>query len=231
MSCGPSYLINIDARGSSFYNIGGDQNNYTDITDQLAVKRVRHTSIKRLRHHSVDNISMSREDGSDGDGEDNVLQIRRKRRKLSHDTRPCGREFALQWPTGSAGEVADNLIIKIVQLLVDRGDTGDYYRRLELELESLRQTLTLTNIALQIFERSPLGQNLRDSVVPQVEEICVVLKELYDRVDRYRKSLWPTIIRDLWRKVLRRGYDVDDGLRSLRVGQQFLGGFLIALNS
>jgi hypothetical protein len=220
MSSAPSYHINIDARGSRFYDVGGDQNNFIGITNNSVLEHVRRTAKKRPRHDS--NISMSTE------GDSEVHQIQHKRRKLSPNIPPCSRDVALQWPTGSAGRKADDLIVKIVQLQIDRGETD---RRLELELEPLRQTLTLTNLALRTFHCTPLGQNLRHSVVPEVEQICVVLKALYDRVDRYRQGLWPTSIRNLWRKVLRRGCEVDEGLGSLRVSQQLLGGFLMALNS
>jgi hypothetical protein len=114
--------------------------------------------------------------------------------------------------------------------LFNHGET-DRYQRLKLELEPLRQILSMTNLAVQMFERTPLGRNLGQYIVPEVEQICAVLEELYDRVDRYRQSLLPTSIRNLWRKVWWRGCEVGDGLASLRVSQKLLSEFLMALNS
>ena len=203
-----------DVRGSNFHHIGRDQNNvHMDITVlNLAPEDVRRTARKRP-HDSM---------------EEDSPQTYCKKRKLSPNN---PRSVIFQWPTGSAGEVADRLIVEIVQLLFDHGETRDHYRRLELELEPLRQTLLLTNLAIQMFECTPLGQNLGHYVLPEVEQICVGLKELYDRVDRYRRSLWPTSIRKLWRKVCWKGCEVDDRLVSLRVSQQLLSKFLMALNS
>lgn len=194
----PNY---IDARGSYFNHVCRDQNNIYNITINLGQKR--------SRDGSVDTEAPT------------------KRRRLSPNTQTHTQDVARQWTAGSAGDVADDLIVKIVQLLIDHGNTD---RRLELELERLRQILTLTSLAIQAFEHTPLAQNLEHSVIPEVEHICVILQGLYDRVDCYRQGLWPTSLRNLWRKVWS-WCKVDCSVPSLRVSQQVLGGFLVALNS
>jgi hypothetical protein len=76
---------------------------------------------------------------------------------------------------------------------------------------------------------------MENSIVPVVEEICVVLQELFDRIDKYRLGLWPTSLRRLWDKIWWRGQEGDDRLFFLRsklyAYQQVLGRFLKALNS
>lgn len=197
----------IDARGSQFNHVCGNQSHIYNITINLGQKR--------SRNGSVD----INENGGD--------EASPKRRKLLPDTQTHIQDVAPQWLTGSAGEVADGLIVKIVQLLIDRGNTD---RILELELDRLRQILTLTSLAIQTFKHTPLAQNMGDSVIPEVEHICVVLQGLYDRVDCYWQGLWPTPLRNLWRKVWS-WCEVDCSVASLRASQQVLGGFLLALNS
>jgi hypothetical protein len=166
-----------------------------------------------------------------------LFESGKKQRKLSPSTFQCNTipDDTLRWPSGSAGAMADSLIIQTVNLLIDRGDNEAYYRILELELEHLRQTLTLTNLAIRTYEGTPLGQNLERSIMPEVEQTYVVLRELFDRIGSYRQGLWPTSIRRLWCEVWWRGREVDDRLFFLRsklaAHQQPLGNFLMALNS
>lgn len=197
------YCINIDARGSNFCHVAGGQSNFIRIANNSAT--VHCTPTRRSHDDSADITSTYTEDDSDG-------QFRHKQRKISSDDPTSSQNIA----TSSASEVADGLVVKIAQLLIDRGETGDYYRRLEPELESLRQALTLTNLALQTFRPTPLGQNLWLIVVPEMEKVCIVLKELHDTVERYRQGFWPTSIHSLWCQVLRRGCDVEDISSSLR---------------
>jgi hypothetical protein len=219
----------IDARRSNFHSVGRDQNtfhidNVVTIIN-LASEHARRTTKKRPRHDDTDNISKPPHDDIDTD---KIFGIQHKRRNLSLQASCCSPGG------GSAGDVADSLIIKVVQLLIDRGETGEYYRRLELELETLHHTLTLTTLAIQTYERTPLGRNLEHSIDPEVEQICVVLQELFDRIDGYRQGLWPTSIRNLWRKVWWRGCEMDDALAlmktKLAASQQLLSQFLVALN-
>ena len=228
----PNY---IDARRSNFHNIGRDQNNF--LTYNLTLNllpdhvqdHVQYSARKRPRDNDIYTISVSTGNFDHDD------KGPRKRRKVldNTDTPPLAGNVAVRWPSGSAGEAANQLIVQIMQLLIDRGETGasDYHRRLELELEFLRQTLTLTNLAIQTFEYTPLGQNLGQLVVLEVDKICVVLQKLYDGVNCYREGLWPTSIYKLWRKVWRRGCEMDDEVTSLRASQHSLGAFLMSLHS
>jgi hypothetical protein len=71
--------------------------------------------------------------------------------------------------TCSAFDLAGTLIVEILKLIVGREET------LELELKSLRQFITLTNLAMQTYECTPLGQNLINSIMPEVEQIHAIL--------------------------------------------------------
>ena len=203
----------VDVRGSNFSNVGRDHNIYQTINITIAdqaISPVKYTPsrTKRLRD---DDISS---------------QVQYKRRKLSQNLNlvtdrklPDGLRLlnssgeTLSTGTGSAGAVAASLIVKIVHLLIDRKETGDDYRMLELELEPLRQILTLTDLAIQTYDHTPLGQNLASCIIPEIEQIGGILQELFDSIHSYRQ----------------------DGLPSLReklsASQTSLGVFLMALNS
>ena len=119
--------------------------------------------------------------------------------------------------------------------MIDHGDSGGDYRILELELESLYRTLILTSLAIQTYEHTPLGQHLAHSIVPEVEQVCVVLQQLFDKLKDYQQGLMSTSIRALWYRIRQNCCEADEGLTSLRAklatSQKLLGQFLIALNS
>jgi hypothetical protein len=126
------------------------------------------------------------------------------------------------------------LIDKIEQLLADDADFTDNNRALKNELTFLRQTLSLTGLAIQTFEYTPLGQNLADSIKPEVEQCCTILQELYDSISNCRQGLLPTFIWSLWRHVWWNGYGADgQALLRTRLSARriLLGGCLMALNS
>lgn len=132
-----------------------------------------------------------------------------------------------------AGDIATSLTIKILQLLIDHRESSDV-RALVQELKTLQQTLTLVGLAIQTYEYTPLGRNLANNIIPEVEQCCVVLDELFQKINNCREGLYPTSIRNLWHQVWRRGSEVD-GLSLLRarlsLHQRSLGEFLVALNS
>ena len=136
--------------------------------------------------------------------------------------------------TGS-GDFAGTLVIKIMQLLIDHGEIDTDLRVLKLQLQLLHQTLILTDIAIWTYEYTPLGVNLSNCIIPEMEHICVALQQLLDKIYDYRQGLSPTSICDLWRRVWWRGCDVDRGIALLRAKlaghQKLLGEFLMALNS
>jgi hypothetical protein len=132
-----------------------------------------------------------------------------------------------------AGDIATSLTIKILQLLIDRRESSDD-RAVVQELKTLQQTLTLVGLAIQTYEYTPLGRNLANNLIPEVEQCCVVLDELFHKINSYREGLFPTSIRNLWHQVRRSGSEVD-GLSLLRarlsVHQRSLSEFLVALNA
>ena len=131
------------------------------------------------------------------------------------------------------GDIATSLTVKILQLLINRRESSDD-RALVQELKTLQQTLTLVGLAIQTYEYTPLGRNLVNNIIPEVEQCCVVLDELFHKINSYREGLYPTSIRNLWHQVRRSGSEVD-GLSLLRarlsVHQRSLSEFLVALNS
>jgi hypothetical protein len=139
---------------------------------------------------------------------------------------------------GSADDDAATLIVKIVQLLIDHGeghpDLKGVYRGLKLDLELLHKTLTLTSLAVQTFEYTPFGQNLANSIIPEVVQCCEVLQGLFEKIDGYRRGLNHTSIHSMWFQVFWSGCETDE-LSSLRkklsVHQRSLSEFLMALNS
>jgi hypothetical protein len=141
---------------------------------------------------------------------------------------------ANHFEAGPIDSVAAGLIDKIQQLLVDRIDLSDDDRRLNTELETLRQTLTLSRLALETFEFTPVGRNLANTISPEVEQCCAALQELFNSIDNCRRGLFSTFICNLWRRIWWSGCDMD-GLISLReklsAHRILLGGCLKAMNS
>jgi len=86
---------------------------------------------------------------------------------------------------------ATDLIVKIVYLL--RKGSSDRYQDLELELKSLRQSPMLTRNPIQVYGHTPLGQNLANTINPEV-----VLQEVLDGVNGTGQDLNPTSISSLW---------------------------------
>jgi hypothetical protein len=241
----------VDARRSHFHNIGRDQNNVyqtihitiADLTPDRTCPCVQSIASKRPRNY--DNVSRPADD--DDDENDVSRLVHHKRPKLAPSILPHGKldEVSQTSPqagpavqahpeTGSPHDAATGLVVAIIQLLVDRGETKDNYRILELELELLRQILTLTALAIQTFENTPLGQNLANSIDIEVAQICMVLQELFYKINSYREGLSSTSICAMWYQVWRKGREVD-GLALLRMKlsdrQKSLCGFLVALNS
>jgi hypothetical protein len=129
-------------------------------------------------------------------------------------------------------DAACNLIVEITRLLDDLTKFSVDYRYLQkLLLKPLHQTLFLTGLAIQAYKDTPLGRNLALSMDPDVQKCHVILQYIYDSIDRYRRILYSTPIRDLWPKVLWSGSKVHELAWKLSAHQRFLGQFLVALNS
>jgi hypothetical protein len=127
----------------------------------------------------------------------------------------------------SAGDIAIGLIVKIMQLLIVHIRSSDNHRDLKLELESLHHSLTLTRLAIQTYQHSPLGKNLAKSITPEVMQCRVALQELLNKVSG-------TNLSDLWFSVWWSRWEGDE-LTSLRLqlseSQKSLDAVLKALNS
>jgi phage terminase Nu1 subunit (DNA packaging protein) len=203
--------MNVDARGGTLNNVGRDQYNLQLIIDGSTSER---TVSGILRDFGlVPQLPIS------GPA---TLPRRDVLARAQHRYGP-----------DSAGDIATSLTVKILQLLIDRRESSDD-RALVQELKTLQQTLTLVGLAIQTYEYTPLGRHLANNIIPEVEQCCVVLDELFQKINNYREGLYPTSIRNLWHQVRRSGSEVD-GLSSLStrlsLHQRSLGEFLVALNS
>jgi hypothetical protein len=217
-----SHSRQIDIRRSNVANVGRDQTHYhrdvyqTNINITIADSTPERAITQIL--HDLDSISQS-STSSPG-------TLRR-----GDVPAPTPRHLSR---AGSAGDIAIRLIIKIVQLLVDCKEFSDANQGLKLELETLQKILSLTGLAMQAYEYTPLGRNLASNIIPVVEQCCVVLDEIFVKIDSYRQGLHPTSIGILWHQVWRSGNGMDS-LRLLRLRlftyQRLLGEFLMALNS
>lgn len=135
-----------------------------------------------------------------------------------------------------ASDSAIALIISIVQLLlVNRTDPSDKaFRDMERSLKLLYDTISTTRVALQVFERTPLGRNLAITIEPTVLDCCENLQKLLGKLEDYRSGLSYTSVRSLWRNILWSAYE-DDEIHAvsnkLSGIQATLGEFLAAINS
>jgi hypothetical protein len=144
----------------------------------------------------------------------------------------CFLTQAYRFETGCTNDIAFGLIDKIEQLMADRAIDNDHH--LKHDLDTLRQLLTLTRLAIDVFRPTPLGRSLAECIDLEVERCCTVLQELLDSIRTYRQGLFATYIRDLWYNVWWSGWGEDE-LLSLRTklleNRKSLEGFLMALQS
>ena len=139
-----------------------------------------------------------------------------------------------QSPVDLVEDITARLITQIIRLLVESRISSDDSRGLRLELETLRIILTLTKRTIQTYERTPLGRNLANTIIPEVQRCCIELQESFDKIDRYRQGLNLMSPHDLWQQIWWRQCEVDElsSLRTkLRGHQKSFGLFLMALNS
>jgi hypothetical protein len=211
-----SHTRHIDLRGSNITSVGGDQHNLHAqniiIIDGSIPERERSQLLRDLVYH----VPRSTSTPSPG------ISSRRKAIPPSHP-----------FETGSVGNAAVRFIDNIEQSLIDRAelDCG-----LKEELQTLRQTLILADLAIQTYEYTPLGPNLANTINPEIEQCCTVLQKIFDSIDSCQRGLSSTPIRDLWRRVwwMRSGCETD-GQTSWRselfTHRMLIGGCLMALNS
>ena len=98
-------------------------------------------------------------------------------------------------------------------------------------LEPLHQTLFLTGLAIQAYEDTPLAGNLNLSIGPDLQKCQRILQYMLESISIYRRILYSTPIRDLWPRVLWSTSKVLELAWKLSTHRQFLGQFLVALNS
>jgi hypothetical protein len=82
---------------------------------------------------------------------------------------------------GPTSDTAARLIVEIVQALMDP-KLADHYQDLKRELGRLQQTITLTEVAIRIFEFTSLGQSLVEAINQEIKGCCVVLNALHDAI-------------------------------------------------
>jgi len=132
----------------------------------------------------------------------------------------------------SVVDIAVGLVVKIIHLL--HIEWSDDYRHLERDLKSLCQSLILTRSAIQVYEYTPLGQSLANTVHPKVERCHMVLLETFNKIIHYRESLNSTRISGFWRQVWWNSWDENERAlfrMELSACQDPLNEVLMALNS
>lgn len=178
----------VDASGSTFYDIAGDQilnfhlivsgSNPNDILNQLP-RPV--TDALRLPIAGPGDL------------------IQRRNSVLAHFSKAgCGLDDDIP-----------HLITRIM-LLLDHDNASRPFRGLKTELESLQYMLTLTGLGVKAYEDTELGQNLAKALIPELMRCVTVLQELFHAIDTYRQGLWFTWIRSLWHAVWQSGCEGDE---------------------
>ena len=135
---------------------------------------------------------------------------------------------------GAVLDTASSLAVRITKLLVDHRASSNNDRDLELELKSLLQALTLTGLAVQEYADRPLGQSLARTITPEAKRCCMVLQELFDKLNSTWPHLSSTSFSGLWCHIWQRQWDGNE-LASLRkelfYRRKSLEGALMALHS
>lgn len=198
-----------DARQSTFNDVRGSQTNesYNITIISSAPDRILHQLLPKL---------------------DDVVQ------KSTPSPGGLSQRITYQFEANSAGDIAIGLIIEIMQLLISQRQFSDNHRDLELELESLYQSLILAGLAIQSYQYSPLGRHLANTITPEMKQCRVVLQELLNKVSATRQSFDSTCISNLWYRIWRSRWEESE-LVSFRLrlseSRRALEAFLKALNS
>jgi hypothetical protein len=202
------HASDIDARDSSFTDVGRDQINIT---------------------YNVYNLVSAPERGPflHRPGPVPPLQI-------SH-SEPSSQTIVLR-PTfhsapSPARHIAARLVVEIVQSLMT-SDT-DQFRDLKEDLNTLQQTLDLTALAIDTFQCIPLGRILASTIGNETEQCIGVLRELLSDIRAYQQVLGSTRINLPWSRV---GSGCKSGeiriwREKLSTHQKSLGGCLKVLDS
>lgn len=105
---------------------------------------------------------------------------------------------------GSLGDILATigLTAQVVQVLYDHRNITHECETLAMELRSLQQVLILTDVALQKYESTALGQPLVDFIRPEVAQCHILLQQFSSKVQSCRQALTRTTISTLWRRVV-----------------------------
>ena len=126
------------------------------------------------------------------------------------------------------------LIEKITEQLMDCRQSSNAHLDLALELESLQMTLSLTRLAVQMYENKPLGQGLANTITPEVMRCYCILSELFDSINGTWLDVSINTIGGFWRRIWCAWWDGDEfslSRRKLSYSRQSLQGLLMALRS
>jgi hypothetical protein len=217
-----NHAQNIDARGSTFVDIGRDQiiNNTTIIyqTNYVVPSSSSRPAPRRLSAVTSD------------------LQLRPSPDGGPLFRQPAPNRMCTLPEVTSMVESAVVLIIQIAHLLIDSDQCNypNYHLHLVHELKSSHQILTMTGLAIQDYANRPLSQSLADMVQPKVMRCVAVLQDLLDTVNGTRQGLDSTIISKLWPTVWQwrwDGRELSSLRRSLCDSRKSHEGFLVALHS
>lgn len=216
----PPQITNVDARGSTSYNIVRDQNHYhntynvgAQIHIAITAGSISDAALQQSIHQTVARASNA---------------VASTAGPLPAPTQSSHQQAML------AADVASSLIISIVRLLVNRTESLDAYRSMKKFLMLLNHAILMTRYALQTFEYTPSGCNLASTIEPTIIGCRDHLQELLDMVHDYREGLSFTSVRDLWSRVLWSGSVVQELSliqEKLSMNQAAFAEFLAALNS
>jgi hypothetical protein len=126
----------------------------------------------------------------------------------------------------SAIDNATNIVINIMQLLKDQKCSRRF-----LELESLHQILTLTALAIQMYDPTSLGQYLITAAKQEAELCCATLQQFFETINGYRWGLNSTRIYSLWSQIWSRGGEEYEFRMKLAAHRNALSGCLVGLSS
>jgi hypothetical protein len=217
-----SHSQNTDASGSTFTDVG----NIITINNIIISGTVpEHIHLPNVSHDLRSSL------GSEASSQRRIPTPLSGLRRTVHNNVPNRSNDLSSHNISPANDIAAQIIVKIVELLVE-SESCDHYRDLKQELGLLKQTLTLTGLAIQTYECTPLGQILAGTVNHGVEGCSVVLQELLGTIKSYQRSLSSTRISYLWGQVLSSGGEVDKLTplrKKLSIHQSSLGRCLMAL--
>jgi hypothetical protein len=204
----------VDARQSTFNQVGRDQTIYNRIQYHISISPV--GSQQRPYRFAVD-----------------VGANSLSRPRSGPDILSQGNHLVTHRATPDV-DTTTGLIEQIIPLLIDHSYVSRNCWDLAIELESLHQTLTLTKLAIHKYEDTPLSQNLANIIAPEVKQCSAALQKLWDSLDGTWLNFSITSIGALWRRIWCGDQD-EVGLASSRkmlsVSRQSLQVLLVTLHS